>query len=45
MPVAGFNPDMVSTFMIFGSTPPRADSEALLDDPAPLDQWLGVSSH
>ena len=23
----------------------RADSQALLDDPAPLDQWLGVSAH
>jgi branched-chain amino acid transport system ATP-binding protein len=23
----------------------RAESQALLDDPAPLDQWLGVSAH
>ncbi len=23
----------------------RADSDALLDDPTPLDQWLGVGSH
>ena len=23
----------------------RADSQALLDNPAPLDQWLGVSAH
>ncbi len=23
----------------------RADSQALLDDPAPLDAWLGVSAH
>ncbi len=28
-----------------GSIAYRAESQALLDDPAPLDQWLGVSSH
>ena len=28
-----------------GSIAYRADSATLLDDPAPLDQWLGVSAH
>ena len=28
-----------------GSIALRAESQALLDDPAPLDQWLGVSAH
>ena len=28
-----------------GSIAYRAESQALLDNPAPLDQWLGVSSH
>ena len=28
-----------------GSIAYCAESQALLDDPAPLDQWLGVSSH
>ena len=28
-----------------GSIAYRAASQALLDDPAPLDQWLGVSAH
>ena len=27
-----------------GSIAYRADSAVLLDDPAPLDQWLGVSA-